>query len=558
MGVECGTTCTASYAAQASVTLAASPGSGSTFSSWSGACTGAGRTCTVSMTADQAVTATFSTARPFTNPVLWEDLPDPDVLRVDDTYYALGSSLHYSPGAPILRSYDLVNWEPAGHAVPVLDVSPSYDLNGGRAYVKGIRASFLNYRKSNKTFYWGGCIGLTKTYVFTAPSVEGPWQKAGALDACYADPSLLIDDDDKMYVAYGNTTLSVAELTPDGLGQVRTQQVFTASFAAQSSRFYKVAGSYYILVSRPGSGEYVLRSTTGPFGPYTMQPLVDGVGAPVSGGGAPSQGGIVQTQSGDWYYLASMAAYPGGRFPILAPVTWSADGWPAVQLVNGAWGASYPSPAVPPSPRATRPLTGIDRFAGPVLGPDWEWNHNPDGTRWSFDNGLRLQAATVTTDLYSARNTLTHRILGPTSTATILLDHAGMKDGDRAGLVLLRDTSAWVGVLRDGGATRVAMMHGLFMDGQWNTTGTGGEASNAPVSGNTIWLRASADITPGAQRQARFSYSTDGVTFTPIGIAFAIDGTGDFLLGYRFGLFNYATQALGGVVTVRSFELAVP
>ena len=51
----------------------------------------------------------------FNNPVFFEDLADLDIRRVDNTYYYSASTMHYSPGAPILRSYDLVNWEFIGH-----------------------------------------------------------------------------------------------------------------------------------------------------------------------------------------------------------------------------------------------------------------------------------------------------------------------------------------------------------------------------------------------------------------------------------------------------------
>ena len=54
-----------------------------------------------------------------------------------------------------------------------------------------------------------------------------------------------------------------------------------------------------------------------------------------------------------------------------------------------------------------------------------------------------------------------------------------MRDGDRAGLAMLRDSSAWIGVKRDNGATRVVMVNGLTMDSNWNTTGTGTEAASA-------------------------------------------------------------------------------
>ena len=68
-----------------------------------------------------------------------------------------------------------------------------------------------------------------------------------------------------------------------------------------------------------------------------------------------------------------------------------------------------------------------------------------------MNNGLTLQTATVTNDLYSARNTLTHRILGPSPPRRSRWTTPGMHDGDRAGLALLRNSSAWIGVKRDNG-----------------------------------------------------------------------------------------------------------
>jgi beta-xylosidase len=497
----------------------------------------------------------------FANPVLWQDFADIDIIRVDDAYYYSASTMHYSPGAPILRSYDLVNWEFAGHSVPRLDFeSGAYDLSGGRAYVKGIWASTLNYRPSNRTFYWIGCVEFNRTYVYTAASVEGPWTKRARINNCYYDAGLLVDDNDTMYVAYGNTTISVAQMSADGLSQVRAQQVFQTPSSVgtlEGARFYKRNGFYYIWLTRPANGQYVLRSSS-PFGPYEMRQVLLDLPGPISGGGVPHQGGLVQTQNGDWYYLSFVDAFPGGRVPALAPITWTADGWPVLQTVNGRWGASYPYPNVPRPPRQVRPMIGTDTFTGTTLGPQWEWNHNPDNSRWSVNSGLRLQTATVTNDLYAARNTLTHRIQGPSSTATIELDYSAMRDGDRAGLAMLRQSSAWIGVRRDGGTTRVVMTDDLSMDSAWNTTGTGIERAGANVSGGRIWLRANADIRPGAGRQARFSYSTNGTTYTSLGPAFTLNNAWQFFMGYRYGIFNYATQSLGGAVTVRQFDLTTP
>ncbi|WP_052867880.1 glycoside hydrolase family 43 protein [Streptomyces niger] len=517
-------------------------------------------------TAEQASAAQPAAHSPalattYANPVLWQDFADIDVIRVGDTYYCSASTMHYSPGAPILRSYDLVNWEFAGHSVPVLDFGAKYDLQGARGYVRGIWASSLAYRPSNRKFYWVGQIDFAKSYLYTASSVEGPWSRLTTIGTAYYDAGMLVDTDDTLYVAYGNTAIHVAQLSADGRTQVRSQQVFSTPSSIgtlEGSRFYKINGSYYIFLTRPANGQYILKSTSGPFGPYTLRQVLLDLPGPVAGGGIPHQGGLVQTPNGAWYYMAFVDAYPGGRIPVLAPVTWTSDGWPVVQLVDGAWGGSYPSPAVPAPPRPVEPMTGVENFTGTSLAPRWEWNHNPDNSKWSVGNGLTLSTATVTSDLYWARNTLTHRIPGPTSTATVLLEYTGMRNGDRAGLAVLRDSSACIGLLRNSSGTQVVMVDGLTMDANWNTTGTGTVRASTGVSGSRIWLRVKADITPGANRTARFSYSTDGAEFIPLGPAFTLNNAWQFFMGYRYALFNFTTGALGGSVRITRFEVTAP
>ena len=73
----------------------------------------------------------------FTNPIMWGDWPDPDVIRVGDDFYFVSTSMHYVPGCPIATSKDLVNWEMAGYAVERYDEHPCYDLKGGDRYLRG-------------------------------------------------------------------------------------------------------------------------------------------------------------------------------------------------------------------------------------------------------------------------------------------------------------------------------------------------------------------------------------------------------------------------------------
>jgi RHS repeat-associated protein/uncharacterized repeat protein (TIGR02543 family) len=59
-GIDCGATCSGIYDWGTSVTLAATPATGSTFTGWSGACIGTDTTCTVTMDQLQAVQADFT------------------------------------------------------------------------------------------------------------------------------------------------------------------------------------------------------------------------------------------------------------------------------------------------------------------------------------------------------------------------------------------------------------------------------------------------------------------------------------------------------------------
>lgn len=245
--------------------------------------------------------------------------------------------------------------------------------------------------------------------------------------------------------------------------------------------------------------------------------------------------------------------YPGGRVPVLAPVTWGGDGFPTISTVNGGWGSSYPYPV---SRRDVTPTTGTDRFTTSSLSHLWEWNHNPDTTKFRTGSGLVLSTATVTYDVYRARNTLTRRIHGGQGTGTLELDFTNLADGDRAGLALWRDSSAWVGVSRDGSTTTIRFVNDITMNTDWTTKTTGATAASVPITTSKVWLRIKADIRPGGTNTAQFFWSTDGSTFTQLGGSFSMNKNWQFFMGYRYGIFNYATKALGGSVTVNSFTSA--
>jgi hypothetical protein len=138
-----------------------------------------------------------------------------------------------------------------------------------------------------------------------------------------------------------------------------------------------------------------------------------------------------------------------------------------------------------------------------------------------------------------------------------MLDFSSVADGDRAGLTLLRDYSGWTGVKFDSGVAEVVMVTNITMNGTtWDTIYTGTETASTPVSGIQTWHRASVNIAPGVDDVGDFSYSFDGANFASLGVTFVLDSYQEFFMGYRFGIFNYATKALGGSVNVVSSELS--
>ncbi|KAK2599767.1 hypothetical protein N8I77_011493 [Diaporthe amygdali] len=507
----------------------------------------------------------------FTNPIRWEDMPDADVFRIGDVFYYSSSTFAYSPGAPLYKSYDLANWTPVTHSVPTLDFGDKYNLGtSNRAYVQGIWASTVRYRESTDTFYWIGCIEFSKTYIYTSSgsgaganngeAASWNWQKAGVIDKCYYDCGLLIDDDDSMYVAYGNTNISVAQLSSDGLSEVSTQQVLSGGDVyIEGSHMYKINGYYWIIPTKVASGEWAYRATS-PWGPYEQHVFFDNLPAPLSQAGWPHQGGIVDTQAGNWYYVAFIDAFPGGRIPVMAPVGWDSEGWPyIVTNSSGGWATEYDMPVS--TSREVEPPGGLDTFT--TLSDEWEWNHNPDTSSWNLveGGGITLKTATVTDDLYSARNTLTHRSLGPKSEAIFEFDISQMADGDRAGAALFRDRSAYIGIHKSGDAATLVYVNGMdLIDGNWATASNGTIAATGPtITDSVIYLKITADITPALDadpvRPAIFSYSTDGTTWTQLGDPYLLVNTWSYFIGYRYAAFNFATKSLGGSVTLKSFSM---
>jgi beta-xylosidase len=270
------------------------------------------------------------------------------------------------------------------------------------------------------------------------------------------------------------------------------------------------------------------------------------------------QGALIKTRTGEWWTVLFVDSGPLGRFPSLQPVTW-VDGWPMVG-VNGRAVTTYRKPNVGKEyPRTTLPTS--DEFEWRGLGMQWSWNHNPDPQRWSLTERpgyLRLKAASVVDSLPKARNTLTQRIFAYysdtlASVGTTKMDIRHLKDGDIAGLAILQDPYAFVGVKRTNGKNYVVMVN------------NGKTIDSSAVTGSTVYLRASAihgsgaaplyqgKIAPGSGT-ATFSYSQDNRSFQRIGDELHMRFNLRIFTGNKFSLFSYATAEPGGYVDIDWFR----
>ena len=135
------------------------------------------------------------------NPVLWADVPDPDVIRVGDDFYMVSTTMHLMPGCPVMHSKDLVNWRTIGYVFDRLEDTPRYDLEGGTVYGKGQWATSIRYRDGRFYVLFSPNDQPYKSYIYTTTDPAGKWELLARTDH-FHDASLLLDDDGRNYVFY--------------------------------------------------------------------------------------------------------------------------------------------------------------------------------------------------------------------------------------------------------------------------------------------------------------------------------------------------------------------
>ncbi|TFW16818.1 glycoside hydrolase family 43 protein [Duganella callida] len=508
-----------------------------------------------------ALACASGTAGTYANPVLYADYSDPDVIRVDDDYYLVASSFHFSPGIPVLKSKDLVHWKIVGHVLPKLDFHPAYDMSAsypltdavskpvgdGLRYAGGVWAPAIRFHNGLFYVYWA----TPNEGIFMSSSRDpaGAWSTPVTVLAGpgYEDPCPFWDDDGKAWLIHSRVGAGpgiLHAMSPDGKTLLDAGKTIVEDRVNlpvfEGPKFYKRNGYYYIFapIGGVGSGPQAVLRARRIDGPYESRTVLQ----PGNGLSGPHQGGYVETPAGEGWFMHFNSTGAFGRIVHLQPVTWR-DDWP----VMGDAGLPVPSHAAPrtatlsPAQLAEYRLQDSDEFSSAQLGLQWSWNHNPDDRRWSLTQRpgfLRIHAS-QSQYLVGARNTLTQILQGPQSEIVTRLELGGMVDSQRAGLSLFGVKVPWLGVVREGGTNYLTYSN------------AGVETRGAQLAANAVLLRAV--VKPDQTVQFSYALAENG-PYTDIGPVTEL-AKFSWWKGSRPAVFTYTKSAAAGYIDVDWFRV---
>ena len=504
------------------------------------------------------------------NPIIKCDYPDPDVIRVNDTFYMVSTTMYFMPGGAVLRSYDLKNWEIASYIFDTLDDTPEERLERElNSYGGGMWAPCIRYKDG--VFHVLFVSHFTQTtYHFTATDVCGKWKK-DTVKGYYHDCSLLFDDDGRNYLVYGNNEIHLVELDKDLKAPVEgSDRVIVKEpegykgLGYEGSHIYKINGKYYIFFIHWPQGKmrteacFVSDSIDGEF---KGKDVFSDDGGFFNMGVA--QGGIVDSMNGKWYAILFRDSGAVGRMPMLVPVTWEND-FP-VFGINGKVVKRLDVASSKPYYRY-EPLYTSDSFMpDPVTGESrlklqWEWNHCPDNRLWYFkpEGGLVIKTDKICSNLTYAQNTLTQRMMFPRCEAEVTVDAKDLNEGDVAGLCALQSSYGLLGITKNSGCYYLIKVIRTVPDGPIRIGECGDfmpgevvEKIRLKSSKVTFCLKPNFE---GLQDKLDFFYLKDGEKWTKVGAAHRLFFKLDHFTGCRFGLFVYSTRQTGGKAVFTDFK----
>lgn len=440
----------------------------------------------------------------FVNPVIKSDVPDPSVIRVDDSYYLAGTSVNATPVYPIYRSSDLVNWSQIG---AIFETPPSWasgDFWAPELYHHN--GKYYCYYTARAKADGISCIGVA-----VADSPEGPFVDHGPLVRWTneAIDAFVYDDNGQLYVtwkAYGldggrPIELLGSRLSSDGLrleGEPFTMLVDTEEIGMEGQCLFKKGGYYYMLYStrdccseRSDYEVYVARAKkiTGPYEKYSKNPILKGDGEDVQSCG---HGTMTETPDGCMFYICHSfmkgTDFYLGRQPMMQELVLTDDGW--VQFKTGR--TTKIKQNTPFGTYVKRQNVFHDDFSGSRLDPGWTGAIQSHRQR-PVPSGGTLLLPSAAPDAAEYSSTLCRR---PSTDDYNYETHMTCGGDNLCGLTYMSSAANQVVF----GTERGKLVIRVLKDGQASDLYSG------KYEGNDIWLKICVDDL----KTLRFFYSTDG------------------------------------------------
>lgn len=502
------------------------------------------------------------------------DYPDPDVIRVGDTYYMVSTTMYYFPGAEILRSRDLQHWEHASFVYEELEGSAEERLNGANIYGKGMWAPCFRY--NDGTFYISfASNNAHKTYLFTSKNVEGPWKKS-YIEGFYYDASLLFDDDGRIFIIHGNRQVFATELNqdlaapkPGGIHKMIFEDCRETCLGFEGHHVYKINGKYYIFSIHSRTDRW--RRTEACHvsdkidGEYKWKDVYDEDLGFFDQGIA--QGGIVDTPEKSYIMILFQDHGAAGRIPVLLKCHFEND-FPVIEKYS-----QTASENVKPEDKpfyVNSPLVGSDNFrqSGDSYGLRswWQYNHVPKLSLVKNDKNsgtFEITTDRIVTNLTESINTIAMRIPFPGAEAEVTLDISCLSEGDRAGICIMSGCYRELCITgeADGLFAELRTREGTDGNGARSESYEGVPKDRIKLDSGTKSIRLSIDVdflklTDGevAERDTARFYVNNGKK-EQLGGPEKLYFTLDHFTGCRFGLFCYSTKKPGGSAKFSDFIL---
>ena len=474
----------------------------------------------------------------YINTILNADYSDPDVIRVRDKYYMIASDFHFL-GMQVLESSDMINWKLISQIYHHFDF-PGWDNN--QQYAGGSWAPSIRYH-DNK-FWVFFCTPKEGLFMSNAVNPSGPWSPLHLVKKVekWEDPCPFWDEDGQAYLGrsrHGAGPIIIHKMSADGTRLLDEGMTVYTGPVAEGTKIFKKDGYYYLSIPEGGVGtgwQTILRSKN-IYGPYEKKVVLEQGSTTING---PHQGAIVDTPDDQWAFFHFQHHHALGRVVHLQPMHWEND-WPVIGVDfdrNGIGEPVYVCQKPIESKTIFAPQTDDD-FSTPNLSLQWQFNHNPTDHAWSLSahpGSLTLKALKSST-FRLARNTLTQKIMGNISEATIAMDFTEIADGQRCGLACMGKINNVLGIKMEKGQKYLYTSN--------DTT----EISTTFPNGNQIYLRVSIDMT---NQKFQYFNSTDNIRFIPYGTSFFIPF--GFWKGARIALYCYNKEQEAGTASFQWFK----